>query len=133
MGVRFEAHDGNSIKFWEDWWVGRGPLREKYPRLFNICANPAISLGEAYNGHAWGLELRRNLDPHDAIDLTNLTREVESIRRDHHQDVVKWALEASGSFSTNSLYLKLCSGNSLLHFRDVWKTKIPNKIKIFLW
>ena len=114
--------------------MGRGPLRDSYPRLFRICADPTISLEDAFNGQAWGLTFRRNLDdPHDAIDWTNMTREVEAIHRDEGQDAVRWALEASGSFSTNSLYLKISGGNSMVFFKDVWKMKIPTKIKIFLW
>jgi hypothetical protein len=45
-------------------------------------------------------------------------------------DKLSWALGGSGQFSTNSLYHK---GAAVAHFKQVWKTKFPPRIRVFLW
>jgi hypothetical protein len=49
------------------------------------------------------------------------------------QDDVSWALEASGGYSPNSLYLQLLQGANITHFQEVWIMKVPPKIKVLLW
>jgi hypothetical protein len=48
-------------------------------------------------------------------------------------DAVSWSLEPSGRYSTSSMYLCLSHGATITCFRDVWETRVPPKIKIFLW
>jgi hypothetical protein len=38
-----------------------------------------------------------------------------------------------GGFLARPIYLKLCQGTTTIHDKDVWKTKLPLKIKIFVW
>ena len=44
----------------------------------------------------------------------------------------KWNMK-SGLFTTKSVYNHLSFGEVGLHYRHIWKTKIPYKIKIFVW
>jgi hypothetical protein len=44
---------------------------------------------------------------------------------------VSWDLEESGKFSVNSLYCRLSLGAEVTHLTDVWKSRVPPKIKIF--
>ena len=44
-----------------------------------------------------------------------------------------WPLTASGIFSVKSLYSRLIGGTTSARFSCVWKSKVPPKIKIFLW
>lgn len=48
-------------------------------------------------------------------------------------DRVSWSLENSRKFSTSSLYLSLTHGAAVTCFKKVWHTRVPPKIKIFLW
>jgi len=32
----FKVNDGTQIRFWEDIWLGKKPLKTKFPALFNI-------------------------------------------------------------------------------------------------
>jgi hypothetical protein len=47
-------------------------------------------------------------------------------------DTVSWMLEPSGEFSTASLYKALHEGADVFRFKELWKTKVPLKIKIFI-
>jgi hypothetical protein len=37
------------------------------------------------------------------------------------------------NFSVKSLYFKLYQGTSVAHFKDMWESRVPLKIKIFSW
>jgi hypothetical protein len=49
------------------------------------------------------------------------------------QDKAKWSLTKSGAFSVKSLYNKLSAVGVDRSFKQLWKAKIPLKIKIWLW
>jgi hypothetical protein len=42
-------------------------------------------------------------------------------------------LEPSGEFSAASLYKALHKGAGVFRFKELWKTKVPLKIKISIW
>ena len=48
-------------------------------------------------------------------------------------DSVVWPHSASGRFTVKSLYSRLIGGTPSTRFSCVWKSKVPRKIKIFLW
>ena len=35
--LTFEVGDGSRIRFWDDVWCGRDPLREAFPELYRIA------------------------------------------------------------------------------------------------
>jgi hypothetical protein len=49
------------------------------------------------------------------------------------EDEIKWALELSGGYSTSSMYMRLSHGAAVTHFKDVWRMKVPPRIRVFLW
>ena len=51
--VKKKLGDGVSTTFWEDWWVGSKPLKDAYPRLYNISFDHNISVAEAIQ-KGWG-------------------------------------------------------------------------------
>jgi hypothetical protein len=68
----------------------------------------------------------------EVIDGDNLYRELDPVHLNGAMDIVSWALEASGCFSTSSVYHKICDGWTSIHFKEAWRAMIPMKIKIFL-
>jgi hypothetical protein len=48
-------------------------------------------------------------------------------------DRASWEWEKSGSFSVKSTYKHLCNHDFGPIFKNIWKTKILLKIKIFMW
>jgi hypothetical protein len=49
------------------------------------------------------------------------------------EDVVLWSLDKSRGFTVSSLYAKLSEGVGTAVAIDIWKAKIPLKIRIFSW
>jgi hypothetical protein len=137
LGARHKVHNGKRTYFWLDWWCGNGPLRARFPLLFSCCANPFVTVqGTRVVGGTpgeWRILFRRQMDLPELVEWDNLCREVQGLPTEESDDIVSWALEPSGQFSTNSMYLCLSRGASVTCFKEVWKVTVPPKIKIFLW
>jgi hypothetical protein len=48
LGARYALGNGEKIQFWTDWWIGDGPLSQRFARLFQISAEP-----DAYVKQLW--------------------------------------------------------------------------------
>jgi hypothetical protein len=123
--------------FWLDWWCGNGPLPARFPLLFSCCANPFITVqGTRVIGGTpgeWRVLFRRQMDLLELVECDNLCREVQGLPIEVDEDTVTWALEPLGQFSNNSMYMCLLQGETVTCFKEVWKVRVPPKIKIFLW
>lgn len=60
-----------------------------------------------------------------ATIFPTLSESADSVIRPHHT--------ASGCFTVKSLYSRLIEGSATTKFRDVWRPRVPLKIKIFMW
>jgi hypothetical protein len=58
---------------------------------------------------------------------------VDEVELGQGKDQIRWHLENSRKFSVKSLYFKLSQGTSVAHFKDMWESRVPLKIKIFSW
>ncbi|XP_051229193.1 uncharacterized protein [Lolium perenne] len=125
--------DGNRTSFWLDWWLDSRPLNELFPLLFAICDDESVSVANALQGEGLAIRFRRSLDQEGTIQWRNLCALVEGVVLSPGLDQIRWHLDSSGSFSVKSLYFKLSQGTSVAHFKDMWESKVPLKIKIFSW
>lgn len=48
-------------------------------------------------------------------------------------DVIMWKFGNNNKFSVKSIYNALTVNDAGPTYRNIWKGKIPNKIKVFLW
>ena len=48
LGAKHQDGDGTSNRFWSDWWIDPGPLRERYPAIFAITREPEITVAQAF-------------------------------------------------------------------------------------
>ena len=62
---------------------------------------------------------------------------IENLNIDElEEDKRKWKSEASGQYTCNPYFEKLCNDDSageFLPFKMIWKASIPPKIQVFLW
>jgi hypothetical protein len=61
-----------------------------------------------------------------------MMRDLEVISTSQIEDRVSWSLEPSRVFSTRSVYLRLLQGAAVSHFEEVWRTRVPHRVRIFL-
>ena len=79
----------------------------------------------------WDLAFRRALSPEELEDWQSLSALFPVLSES--ADSVVWPHSASGRFTAKSLYSRLIGGTPSTRFSCVWKSKVPPKIKIFLW
>ena len=76
---------------------------------------------------------RCGLVGNNLVSWYNLVARIAQVRLNDRGDVFKWGLLQNGIFSVHSLYSALICNGHVRQNRTLWKTRIPLKIKIFLW
>jgi hypothetical protein len=132
-GAKHVVKDGNRTSFWRDWWIESRPLNESFPLLFAICDDESVSVANALQGEGLAIRFRRSLDQGGTIQWRILCALVEGVVLAPGLDQIHWHLDSSGSFSVKSIYFKMSQGTSVAHFKDMWESKVPLKIRIFSW
>ena len=130
--MRFSVGNGYGTQFWLDPWLEGEPLRLQFPRLFAVCADPAILVSAAALEEGWNIAFRRSFGPDEIRGWTNL-REVVPLPLSQDPDTVSWSLSPSGEFSVSSAYQALYQLPVLRWLSPLWKALMPLKIKIFVW
>jgi hypothetical protein len=137
LGAKHKVNNGLRTYFWLDWWTGLGPLSARFPRIFSCCDQPFVTVHAARTVDGspgeWRLHFRRQFSIAEMVEWDNLCREVQALPDSDLPDEVSWALEPSGTFSTKSVYFGLTQGATVTHFKEVWRTRVPPRIKVFLW
>nr|XP_051229560.1 uncharacterized protein LOC127347409 [Lolium perenne] len=128
MGARHDIHNGRVTRFWVDWWHEKGPLKDQFPGLFAIAAEPLATVAALFRENQCRLAFRRVLCFGERVDLANISRLVETVRLSETQDRISWSLEPNGKFSVRSLYKSLCQGIPHKHYGIVWEIKAPLKV-----
>lgn len=59
--------------------------------------------------------------------------DVDNFQLQHSEDQVFWHFGKNKVFSVNSLYNALTQSDSSSAHKIIWKSKVPPKIKIFIW
>ena len=129
----FQLNNGENIRFWEDKWLGNFTLSQQYPSLYNIARKKHISIATVFNSIPLNISFRRGLVGNNLVLWYNLVARIAQVRLNDREDVFKWGLHQSGIFSVHSMYSALICNGHVRQNRTLWKTRIPLKIKIFLW
>ena len=125
--------NGERTRFWEDLWVGDRPLCERFSRLYNLTFSKNVLVAAVLNTNWVAIKFRRVLWGETALMWQNLKDLCAHIRLVEEEDRCKWLLTKSGSFSVKSMYLALKLGSVKWKHEGVWLTRVPMKIKVFLW
>jgi hypothetical protein len=99
-----------------------------------ICKQQNWELARVLEGVVINLRFRRNFGSEEILEWEELERDLEHVTLFDREDSIRWALSANGHFSTSSLY-RHCSFSGVIDVRmeELWKSKLPLKIKNFLW
>jgi hypothetical protein len=108
------------------------PLQTQFPELYSICDNPSISVAQVCSTPSY-LRFRRTLDQEGFNRCQTLLGIIQNTILGEGCDKIVWDLETSSAYMVNSMYNKLTQGASVAHFKEIWKAKIPLKIRIFTW
>ena len=96
--------DGCKTRFWEDTWLGRKPLCQLFPRLYNLTFCQHVTVAKVFNQDFDCIRFRRCLYGETLTMWNELLDMCSQVTLSEEPDRVKWLLTKSGSFSVKSLY-----------------------------
>ncbi len=137
-GISFSVGDGNRTSFWSDNWIGGMTLRTQFFGVFNVVQSNFCRVNDCYGPNGW--RWRKILSGYAASSSaqTETIRNLKALLADLHptnsRDVIRWRWTSSEAYSVKSMYKFLQdSGVIDKSFVQLWKSKIPLKVKIFVW
>lgn len=109
MGLAFEVRDGSHVKIWEDVWCGERSLKQDFPDMFRLAADPTAVVASNFsiqgNVIVWSPVLRPDLFHREISRVIYL---LAHLQRSHigldHEDHQVWTFVTRGQFSLKSCY-----------------------------
>jgi len=133
-GAIYKVENGQHCRFWHDVWIGTVPLKIQYEELFRMVQQPNCSVADCCDEESWELDFKRTLSLQEYNSWLELKESLGDISLSNNSDSVFWALEKNKVYSTKSLYRFLSgSGVTSRVIGFIWKSRLPLKIKFFLW
>ena len=127
-----------SALFWEDSWEGNKPLKDCFRRLYSLSIFKSMSIASVLEQWSQGIPLEdhmfwtRPLRSWEVEEVIKLESIVKKISLGSDKDVLKWANNKS-IYSTKLATELLWHSSPQIDWKFVWKLKVPQKIKLFLW
>ncbi|KAK8594454.1 hypothetical protein V6N13_015376 [Hibiscus sabdariffa] len=137
---RWVLGKGDSISFWLDTWCGDVPLMMLFPRLFRLAKRKTVSVRDMSNNCCWydvkwdeifcGPLLHR-----EVVWLWELLLVIQGMSVNNNvEDRIIWIHDKVGNFSVkhlSSLLVVMDIGRVDFNFDQLWKLKVPPKVKEF--
>ena len=108
------------------------PLYTLHLVLYDICYDKYVSIHTVLLKGAQ-LNFSRWLPPVLFDSWLTIINEVFSYSYNNSRDLIIWKNGLKGTFSTKSAYDSITSTDSGQTFSHIWSSKIPHRIKIFMW
>jgi hypothetical protein len=124
---------GDTVRFWEDTWLGDSPLAHQYPSLYGIVQRKHVMIDTVLNSTPINVSFRRRITGSKWLSWIHLCRRLMGISLNDNQDKFRWTLTRSGIFTVKSMYAKMINSSVRFKHMYLWKMKVPLKIKIFMW
>ena len=121
-----------STSFWNNIQCGSEKLADKYPNLFEFAYDKNITVHKVISSNFQVLTFRRRLTGVLGDDYNDLITQCSNFLLSEEEDNSVWLLGGK-SFSVNSLYKEMKSSQIAVPSNFLWKTRLPYKIKVFLW
>jgi hypothetical protein len=131
-GRRMNVGNVELTSFWGDSWCSTNPLKDMFPALFDICNEQHITVADAAI-MGWRFSYRRWLPPDLVIQEAGLSQLLNQTHLSQVKDSPRWKWSKKGNFTVKSVYKQISGGGRDRSFRHLWKSRIPLKIKIWLW
>lgn len=126
--------NGQTINFWKDRWINGTSLMHIAPGCYRLARRKNHTVKNALTRNRWMVGLQRLTTPEDVHQLFQMWLVVRDVQLSDQQDVATWNFGKTNCYTASSAYQVQFFGSLNKHkWMMVWKTKVPNKCKIFLW
>ena len=123
---------GEATSFWFDKWCGDFSLKDKFPLLSEINNEQKTTVARMASS-GWRLTFRWWLNENLQSQLRKLKDLLTSFAVKQEVDTPKWIWDKSGTFTVKLVYEHMCVNEAGAQYILIWWTKLPLKIKIWLW
>jgi hypothetical protein len=113
-------------------WIGNLPLATKFPVLFDLAYDKDIPVNKVLSSNFEALSFMRRITGNLCVMFEDLLRSCNNLSLSDQEDRIVWCLNKKG-FSVNSFYKKKVNDQVAVTYKFLWKSKLPQKIKIFIW
>ena len=100
--------------------------------MFNTVRRKRDTIAQVCNLSSLNISFRRNLMGNNLRNWNRIVASLLEFNLQDGQDQLIWSLHSSGQYSVRSLYAVLVN-NGVQVTHKIWKSKIPARIKVFLW
>lgn len=129
--------NGESARFWTNSWLPEGPICSFAPSLFSAIdhCRRHRTVKEAMLQQTWVRDIVGAPTAAVLCDYVVLWEKLEDV---HLQVAVSdrfiWRWTPDGKYTASSAYRSFFNGmSSLVGARQLWKVKVPPKVKFFFW
>jgi hypothetical protein len=133
MHRSFHLNNGKKIRFWEDKWLGNYSFQYQYLSLYNIVRRKNVTVENVLSMVPLNVSFHRFLNKNNLLLWNDLVGRIMHVRHNDQVDVFVWNLHQNGQYTIKSLYTILIS-NGVVHMnKQLWKLRVPLKIKKIMW
>jgi hypothetical protein len=130
-GRELVVKNGKLTSFWLDSWLGVNPLCLMYLILYELCTDKTCSMYQVRQ-RDWVLNFSIRLPGVIRWQWYDLAHKLNQAVLSEDDDLSLWRWTASKQFSVKSVYEQPTKNDSGPSFKRIWKTKIPEKTKVFM-
>lgn len=130
QGRSVEIQNGGRTRFWDDIWLYKKPICEVEPMLYNLCNHKDVMVDDVRKGKVQ-LSFRREMTNALTTSWSKIMNDMTNFHFSNLDDKIIWGLGKNKVFSVKALYNALTKTNEGSDFKNIWKGKVPQKIKIF--
>lgn len=130
-GVKWKIGTGSAVNFWDDWWLGNGPIAN-YENVQVPEAYKHATVGQFITRERnWNVSILEGIIPDNILDAI---RAYPISVEDNRIDTRSWPHSGTGLLSVKSAF-SLIAGHSEDERKEgwVWKIHCTERIKIFIW
>ena len=109
------------------------PLALQYPSLYRIVQRCDALVATIMQSIPLNIQFRTALVGDRWEAWLHLVSRLMEVQLSHQPDQLCWMLTSSGEFIVKSMYIDIINSSALPSSKDVWKVKVPLKIKVFMW
>jgi hypothetical protein len=129
----FHLNNGKQIRFWEDRWLGNQSFQHQYPSLYTLVRRKSATVESVLSMVPLNVSFRRFLNYNNRVLWNELVGRIMHVQLNDQNDVFSWNLHQHGQYNVHSLYLALINNGLANMNKQLWRLKVPLKIKIFMW
>lgn len=126
--------DGKKTCFWKDrWLLGQAP-KDIAPLCFRLAWRKNQTVATSLPQNNWMKGLKRLLTQAEIRQFVDLWIQLQTVQLQPQDDQIHWRFTPDGKYSSKSAYeAQFLGAHPDYRWMCVWKEKVENKSKFFLW